>query len=60
MTEVAANGKGFTDSAEDQSISHLVLVIPTLRAVRMTVGIHAVYSPNMFFPSHVSFRSVPR
>jgi hypothetical protein len=28
MSEVAANGKGFTDSADDQSISHLVLVIP--------------------------------
>jgi hypothetical protein len=44
MTEVAAKGKGLTDSADRQSISRLVLVVPRLRAVRMTVGIHAVYS----------------
>jgi hypothetical protein len=31
MTEVAAKGAGFTDSADDQSSSHLVLVIPKLR-----------------------------
>jgi hypothetical protein len=39
MTEVSAKGKGFTHSPDDQSISHLVLVIPRLRTVRMTVGI---------------------
>jgi hypothetical protein len=44
MTEVAAKGKGFADSADDQSIFDRVLVISRLRAVRITVGIHAVYS----------------
>jgi hypothetical protein len=38
MSEVAANGKGFTDSADDQSISHLVLVIRSLRGCRNERG----------------------
>jgi hypothetical protein len=31
MTEAAAKGKRSTDSADDQSSSHLALVIPKLR-----------------------------
>jgi hypothetical protein len=57
MTEVAAKRKGFTDSADHQSISRLVLVVPKVRAARMTVGIHAVYRPNMLFPVPCQLRA---
>jgi hypothetical protein len=59
MTEVAAKGKGSTDSADDQSSSHLVLVFPKLRRADERRH-YAVFRPYMLFPIPCQLRVMER